>query len=247
MADGEGLRARLARIPGQTPKGVLGRPLVLPAVVRTFGWTEDASHSEYDTLRAGQFSQPAMGPATARRLRQLDDIETLTLTWDPPWLVNRGLDPHRVYSDLFAVLRSRRPVQLTVTPANDERAVLRMKVTIRSIATQIREGEPDTRYYVLRITEWREADVSRRSKRGGDSSKLPTTHKLAAEDTLYSLSQRYYKSAMGGAADIAKANRIKGWGKKDPLVGMRRFKVGDKITIPKVELVGVVGTQRGRI
>jgi hypothetical protein len=209
---GEGLRVRLRRIPGETPKNVLRSALILPAVMRGFSWTEEAQHAEYDTVRAGQFSQPAMGPATARQLRTVDDVETLTVEWDAPWLVEQGLDPDDVYRDLFAVLRSRRAVELLVTPKFTERSVLRMNVTIRRGA--------------------------------GRSTTLPTTHKLTADDTLHSLAQHYYHSALA-AVDIARANGIGKWGRKTPLVKMHRFKVGSKVKIPKLVVASTNSPDRG--
>lgn len=244
MARGEGLRVRFAKIPGETPKGVLSRALVLPAVLRGFGWTEEASHTEYDTIRAGQFSQPAMGPATARRLRTPDDIETLTVEWDAPWLVEQGLDPDRVYDELFAVLRSRRPIELLATPKfGPDRPLLRMDITVRSVTSQMREGEPDTAYYTLRVSEWRDASVGRRG--AGRGSKLPTDHRLAAGDTLFSLAERYYHTLVG-ADHIARANAIRGWGRRDPLVGMQRYRVGSKVKIPQIqrELGSSVGVRK---
>lgn len=228
----DGLRVTLSAIPGETPAGILSSELTLPAVLRTFGWTEEAEHSEYTTVRDGQFSQPSQGDATARRLRGIDDIETLTLLYDPPWLVEQGLDPRDVYSDLFGVLRSRRAVELLVMSPLEDHAILHLDgCTIRSITVQMREGEPDTRYYNLKLVEWRGATVERRGT--GSSSKLPTTHKLAAGDTLYSLSMRYYKTALRAEA-LKDANAIRGWGSKTPLVEMSRFKVGSKFKIPKV-------------
>lgn len=241
MARGEGFRVRLARIPGETPKGVLRHAMVLPAVLGTVGWTEEALHSEYDTVRAGQFSQPAMGPATARRLRVPDDIETLTVTWDPAWLVEQGLDPRKVRDELYAVLRARKPVELLMTPQFGKRSLLRMNITIRSITAQVRQGEPDTVYFTLRIAEWRNAEGRRRGE--GRGSKLPTTHKLTAEDTLYSLSERYYNSSAGTRA-IAHANGISvKWGKKTRLVLHAKFKVGSKLKIPKTAVA--VGSNGG--
>lgn len=239
---GEGLRVRLRRIPGETPKNVLRSALILPAVMRGFSWTEEAQHAEYDTVRAGQFSQPAMGPATARQLRTVDDVETLTVEWDAPWLVEQGLDPDDVYRDLFAVLRSRRAVELLVTPKFTERSVLRMNVTIRSISPAMREGEPDTMYYTLRLSEWR--DPSTRRRGAGRSTTLPTTHKLTADDTLHSLAQHYYHSALA-AVDIARANGIGKWGRKTPLVKMHRFKVGSKVKIPKLVVASTNSPDRG--
>lgn len=241
----EGLRVRLSRIRGETPKGILRQPLYLPAVMRGFGWTEEFSHVEYDTVSAGQFSQAAQGPKSARQLRQLDDIETLTLKWDPVWLVEQGLDPKKVYDELFGVGRSRAPVQLYAAPRfpGETKGFVRMNVTVRSISVQLREREPDTRYFVLRIVEWRSNEVERR-RAGKAGDRLPTTHILTATDTLYSLSQHYYHYA-GGTGTIAAANGIKGFGKKTPLVKHKRLKVGTKIKIPKPPTHGA-NVQSGR-
>lgn len=232
MARGEGLRVRLSKVPGETPRDVLREPIILPAVLDGFGWTEEFLHTEYSTVRAGQFSQAAMGPTTARQLRGVDDVNTLTVEWDPPWLVEQGQDPKDVHDTLFAIGRSRRPVELLCTPKfGPERPLLRMDVTFRSIAVQMKRGEPDALYYVVRITEWRSASGERKGE--GRGEQLPTTHKLTATDSLYSLAMHYYHSA-GGATDIARANGIKAFGKKTPLIKYPRFKVGSKIKIPKL-------------
>lgn len=243
MARGEGLRVRLSRIPGETPRDVLRKPLILPAVLRNFGWSEEFLHSEYDTVGAGQFSQPSLGDPTARQLRSVDDVETLTVDWDPPWLVEQGQDPQDVYDELFAIGRSRRGVELLATPKfGPTRPLLRMNVTLRSITAQMREGEPDSIYYVCRIKEWRDASVQRKGE--GRGTQLPTTHKLVAADSLYSLSQHYYHSS-AGADDIASANGIKGFGKKTPLWKSAKFKVGSKVKIPKITLASVNGGRKG--
>lgn len=233
MARGEGLRVRLSRVPGETPRGVLRRPLYLPAVIGNFGWTEEFQHTEYETVRQGQFSQPALGPSTARLLRTIDDMETLTLTWEAAWLVEDGLDPDEVYRVLHAIGRARRPVEMLASLKLDERPLLRTFITIRSITTQLRQGEPDTRYYTLRPKEWREAEGRRRGE--GRGSKLPTKHKLTADDTLHSLSRRYYGGSPKYARDIARANGLTGVGVTTRITATRRFAVGQKIKIPKVK------------
>lgn len=238
MARGQGLRVRLSRIPGETPKDVLRAPLYLPAVIDGFAWSEEFSHSEYETVRAGQLSQPAQGPATARMLRTVEDVETLTVEWDPPWLVEQGHDPDDVRRELFAIGRSRKPVELLATPKLGGESLLRMDVTVRSIRTQLRRGEPDSLYYSIAITEWRDATGARKGAGRGRSDKLPTTHKLTATDSLYSLSTHYYHSAVG-ADDIAKANGIRKFGRKTALVKSKRYKVGSKIKIPQVVIASI--------
>lgn len=235
MARGEGLRVRIASIPGETPKTVLRAPLYFPVLLNGFGWTETFSHTEYDTVRGGEFSQPAMGPATARKLRDTDDMETLTMSWEPSWLVEAGVEPDDVYDVLFGVGRSRKPVELLVAPKLGERPLLRMPITIRSIAIQMRKGEPDTLYYVVRAKEWRNASAERK---GAGAPNLPTTHKLTASDSLHSLSTLYYKTATEWKA-IAAANAIRGIGQSTKLVTMKRFKVGSKIKIPEIRAIRV--------
>jgi hypothetical protein len=230
MARGEGLRVRFARIPGETKKGVLSRAFRLPATLDGFGWTEDFTHTEYDTLRRGQFSNPAQGNAQARSLRRLDDLGTLTVEWDPKWLVERGQDPEDVRRTIFDIGRSRTPVDMLATLDYHDRAVLAMDVTFRSIQTQMKAGEPDTLYYSISIAEWRDPTTGRKGA-GKADPKFPLTHKLSATDTLYSLSKLYYGSSLFYGV-IADANKITRWGKQTPLAKSARWKVGSKIRIP---------------
>lgn len=237
MSRGEGFRARLSRIPGQTPKGLLAQPLYLPALLNDIANVETAIFSEYTTISNGEFSQPAMGPATARSLRTPEDFETLTVDWDPPWLVQRGIDPNTVRDTLFEILRSRKPVHVLVTPKlGDGPVVVNMDITFRQVIERVKGGEPDAVYFSITPKEWRKDGVQRSGE--GRSDSLPTTHDLTDTDSLYSLSQHYYHSALG-ADDIAKANGIKSFGKKTLLVKHPRFKVGSKLKIPLVAIASI--------
>lgn len=237
MARGEGFRARFSQVPGQTPKGLLAQPMYLPALLNDVANVETATFSEYSTISNGEFSQPAMGPATARTLRTPEDFETLTVDWDPAWLVQGGLDPREVRDTLFAILRSRKPVNLLVTPRlGDGPVVVSMNVTFRQVIERVKGGEPDSVYFSITVKEWRRDSVERSGE--GRSNSLPTTHRLTGTDSLYSLSQHYYKSALG-ADDIAKANGITRFGKKTALVKHKRFKVGSKIKIPLVAIASI--------
>lgn len=237
MARGEGLRVRLSRIPGQTPKGLLSKPMYLPALLDGFANVETALHSEYTTIADGEFSQPAMGDASARSLRTPDDMETLTVEWDPPWLVEQGQDPKVVRDTLFAILRSKRPVAILVTPKlGGDTVFMNMNITFRQLAERMKPGEPDSLYFSITPKEWRDNSVERSGE--GRGSTLPTTHKIDEDDSLYSLSQFFYHSA-AGAPDIARANGIKNFGKKTALVKHPRFKVGSKLKIPKVAIASI--------
>lgn len=104
-------------------------------------------------------------------------MEVLTMYWKPKWLVERRIDPDKLFDVLEAIGRDRRPIGLLVSPARGE-ALLRMPITIRSINVQLREGENDSLYYTMRVVEWRNARLRRR----GERRHFPLTHVLKAED-----------------------------------------------------------------
>lgn len=223
----EGLRVRLSRVKGLTAKGVLPSAIYLPVVLGPFNFTEEAQHEEYQTHRAGQFSVPGQGPSTARQLRDLT-LETLTLDWHARWLIEYK-DPQDVRRALYAVLRSRSPVELlAILRWGDGPEELRMLVTLRSLARELRPGEADTRYYSLGLREYRKTEADKRKL----DDVLPTTHRLTATDTLESLSAKYYRTTSGWA-QIARANGMHKWGRRTELWKHPKFKVGDRIKIPK--------------
>lgn len=234
----EGLRCRLTAIPGETPKGILSKPMTLPALLGNLEVEEEAQHSEYTTVSAGQFSQGAQGGTTARMLRSLS-LEALTLTWDAAWLVEADVEESDVRGALFAILRSKKPVEMLVTLDEDVSAdaELRMDVTFRSVRRVIRAKEVDTRYYTLTIKEWRDPSTKRRgsSKQGRKPGvRFPTTTKLKSASTLSSLAQEFYGRA-DYWRDIRDANGIsKKFGQNTPLVSLSRFKVGSTIKLPRV-------------
>lgn len=242
---GDGLRVRFAKVRGFTPKGVLDDALYLPVVLNEFTFSEEAAHQEYDTVAAGQFSVPAAGPATARQLRSTD-FETLTLDWDAPWLARAGQDDQDVRRELYKVLRARAPFELLATlQLGRGTEELRMKATLRSIERTLKPGERDTRYYTLALKEWRDPSVERRGagSAGRGHSSLPTTAVLKADTTFTSLAGHYYGLASRAYwAAIANANGLRSWGGNTPIVQSKRFKVGDKVKIPKKPIVASTGT-----
>lgn len=235
---GPGLRVRFKRIRGVTAKGVLESALYLPVVLNDFSFEETADHRDYTTVSAGEFSVPAPGPASARMLRTTS-LETLTLDWYrfARWLVARGRDPQEVRAELFRIMRSRTPFELLAAlDVHSGPEELRMNATLRGISRVLRPGEADTRYYTLDVKEWRDNAVKRRGQ--GSSGRLPTTAKLTAQTTLSSLSKHFYGSGASWRL-IAAANGIKSWGASTPLVESKRFKVGDKVKIPKPETASI--------
>lgn len=239
-----GLVARIGPIRRVTPKVVLDHHLWLPAILNSLAVTETALHTEYDTLSAGQFSQPAMGgPHVQSQLREIP-IETLILAYDARWLVVTGQEPGHIRRKLAEIVRSRAPVHLLVHwhPHRGELPEVDMKVTLRQGTRTLQGGENDTHYLSFDVKEWRDARIPVLSPRpkGGRSSRkratdLPATHKLKADDTLHSLSHEFYGSFQHWRA-IRDANRIPHkWGQKTPLVKLGRYHVGSKVQIPAID------------
>jgi hypothetical protein len=230
---GPGLRVRFARIPHETPKNVLRHPLYLPVTLGDFTIEEEFEHRDYTTVGAGEFSAPAGGPATARRLRTTD-LETLTIDWHKyaRWLTNPHITPGRAREEINKIARSKRPFEIlaTIRILDGYPAEVRMFATIRRVTRTLKPGEKDTRYYTLEIKEWRDNSLTRRKAKEG-----PRTATLFASTTLYDLARIFYGSASMWR-EIARANGITNWGPSTPLVQSKRFVIGDKLTIPEIEL-----------
>lgn len=232
MAD-LGLRVRFSRIPGHTSRDTLSEPLYLPAVLGEFALDEEGAHTDYETIDAGEYSVPRFGEGRSKRRLRSSDLEALTLYWPASWLHPTQQDPDDVEAALFRILRSREPVQMLarIHQIGWDDAIVRMKVTFRSVRLVVKPGEADTKYWSVPVKEWRARGVDRRgpSDRG---VKLPTSHRLDGNDTLESLSKRYYGSKEGWRT-IALANGLKKWGRATPLVESKRYKVGSSIKIPR--------------
>lgn len=232
---GPGFRVRLSSVKGATAKGLLTEPLYLPCILGDFDVEEEFDHADYDTVAAGEFSVPAAGPVTARRLRTTD-LSTLTIDWHAyaRFLVNPQLSPDEARRQLYAIGRSRSPFELLVAAQLGIQEELRMKATMRSLSRTAKPGEADTRYYSMAIKEWRDNSLRRRAAGSGRST-LPTTAKLTNKTTLNSLARHFYPDSplKDGWRAIARANGITNWGPSTPLAKSKRWKVGDKIKIPK--------------
>lgn len=220
------LRVRLSRIPGETPRGILDKPLYLPAVLGDFTVVEEASFEEYQTHRAGMFSAPASGPATARQLRTVD-LQALTIDWRAPWVTYSS--PRHVMNTLNAILRSRRPVELFAIRRHGDPSELRMHVNLRRLERTLRPGEADTRYWSIAITEWRNPRTRRRSDH--ESLNFPLSIQIDKKTTLHSLAARWYKDSTQWRL-IGGANGLDAWGPRTAIVKSGLFKAGQKVIIP---------------
>lgn len=228
-----GLRVRLRRVNGITPKNVLRQPLYLPCLIGPeFVQIKTAGHTEWDTVSAGQFSQGYGG----KKAPLLDDLsfDSLSLTWDADWLTNPETDPEEMRRELDRVLASRRGFHMAIFlypqgEGNEARGLY----TLRSVERRLPRGEPDTRYYSLAFKEFRQPGQRRRSSRR--ANRLPTRHLVQGGDTLRSLARIYYGDGSLWRV-IANVNGIRHWGSEDDLTKIARFdKEGARIVIPKIE------------
>lgn len=229
---GRGLRVRLTRIKGRTPKGILTRRLYLPVVLNEMTVEETAEFAEYTTHSKGEFAVPRQGGKHARTLRDLP-FEMLTLDWEADWLIEYR-NPKKVQHELDHIIRSKEPVMLLalVHAGHRQPVEFRGAVTLRRTARTLRPGEADTRYWQLEFKEDREL-TSRRlaTKKGKGDTDLPTRHRLNAGTNLEGVSKRYYGTTAHWRL-IREENNLGHWGPRTPLVQHRRFKVGDFIKVP---------------
>lgn len=230
MARYRGLRVRLTAIRGLTPKGILERPLYLPAVLNEYSRERTANFTDFQTHAAGEFSIPMLGGASARSLDELD-LEFLTLDWQAPWLVE-WRRPEDVQAEIGAVLDARRPVLMLVMMelGHDRPQEFRDKVTLRRTRETLKPGEADTRYWEVDWKVWRPLSGARLSTRG---TSLPTRARLKADTTFGGLSRLYYKMTLGWR-QIARTNAVTRWGPDEPIVNLPKFKVGDYVKIPRL-------------
>lgn len=238
LITGAGLVARITPIKNITSPAVLKQKLYLPCILNTLTIAETALWNDYNTVSAGQFSQPGAGGRDAQQLKTAT-IDTLTLAWDAKWMVVTNQSDRVIVDTLQRILRARQPVMLMInwTPKADKTPEFFEAVTLRTSSKDIRPGEADTRYLTVAIEQWRDATTGRRGSTTGDGSRkrgvsLPATVKLAATDTLDSLSYAYY-GTYAGWRTIRDANGItKKFGAKTAIVGLAKWKVGSKIKIP---------------
>ena len=237
---GTGLLVRIRPIHGLTPKKALRKTLHFPAVTSDpFEVIQTGMHTDYQTVSSGEYSMPTAGRKAA--FLETSTFDILALSWDARWLGYRDVDPHDIKKALTRIVEYHCPVHLIAQVNPHVRGHPGPEwdtyVTLRSVSRRLPHGEPDTRYYTVEWKEYREPGIGRRHKghkhgHGNKGHKLPTTHKLKAGDTLRKLAQEYFGNGTQWRV-IARANHINKWGSNDPLVDKKRFKVGDRIKIPK--------------
>lgn len=223
----DGIRVRLRPLKGLTSPDVLVGDFVFAALTGDFEFEETATHVDYSTIDSGSFSLPSPGGSKAREFRTVS-FEVIGSDGGENFLVNPDASIGDTHGVLTRVMRSRDPVMLRAWLEGNS-AELRMRVTIRRVSRILRHAQLGIRYFDVDISEWRDNSVgpAERHRPG-----LPTKHKLTATDTGRSLSKRYY-GHYTGALGILYANGLRRWGPETAIVKSSKFKVGDRVTIPK--------------
>lgn len=209
--EGGGLHIRLSRITNLTEKGLLPHPFFfqcppLEAFTRSFQF----SHSDYDSLRSGQFSRPG-----SMQLRSWT-FNTLFVDYGAPFTLYEKLPPNYendgqfqtnppgllgMTDQLESLLESGTPFYLYVANltarSRAEFKQGKMMATLRTLEVEERAGETDARYANVNFVEFRRPSII--TQRKGKGAKLPVSVLVrtlpAKRDTLYELAKFYYGSA----------------------------------------------------
>jgi hypothetical protein len=228
---GPGLRLTFTRIPGLTKRTLLQHPYYFQCPpLDTFSRSGQFSHTDYDSLRTGQFSRPG-----SMQLRSFS-FNTVHIDWGAPWTLlnklplNADEDETRFVSSNFptpleaayaleGLLESGTPFYFSAASPLlwhlPEIPHGRLPVTMRTLEVEERAGEVDARYFNINLVEFRRPVISAQAKgkgqrgRQGGSDRLPVSffarNLPANRDTMHELAKFYYGSASKWRV-IAKAN-----------------------------------------
>ncbi len=228
----EGLLLKLSRISGVTKKGFLNEPYFFQCPpLDEFSIPRGHDRSTYTTLRKGQFSR------SAGRVLRTFPLDTLVVTW-APWILGRDQNGDigrmqrrlEVLAERAVVVRFQASHAFGTSGGGVNWADF--PITIKRFTPTEKGGENDTRYFNLEIEEWRDQMVDTKGKKRSGGRDFPRTHTLDNNDTLHSLTEKYYGSVKGWQL-IAGVNNIWMIGPNYPIVKSKRWKKGDKIKIPK--------------
>lgn len=238
-----GLRVILRAIPGLTRPGLLQVPFLFQCPpLEDFTEEFAYAHTDFNTAFGGERSRPG-GAA-------LDSWSFSTLVLDdlPSWSFIQSFVPHPILvkRELKHILKTGTPVQLLVhqLPLWDYYDV-NSPVTLRSLTSQEKAGEPDARYFAMQFREYRPMAVKARLKgRGAPRGSRRGPHPISvlvrslpdSRSTLYLLAKHYYGSTSKWR-DISavQANGLTSVAPTQDLrVVFRRFP-RKKITVPGVQ------------
>jgi hypothetical protein len=236
VLSGPGMRVRLETIPGFTARRlrrVLPFHFQAPPLDQ-FEWGGGFNWQDYDTVTAGQFSQPQ-----SRMLRTFS-FQTIFTDVKYPWTLRKEQgytpNPMTLTRRLMQIAEAGTPIRFTCgQPVLWEINDLDLAVTLREVRPVEKSGEIDARYVTLTFVEFRHPRLPRFGSAAPPGKKLPATLLVRTlpmgRRTLYALAKFYYGSQSLWRR-IAKAN---GMTNLSPTVDLRhryRKQRNKKITIP---------------
>lgn len=244
---GEGLRVELRAIPGVTthPKFFPFRFQCPP--LETFRVDSAVSANDYSTIDRGIFTN-----MTGVELMTVS-FDTLVTVAPAPWVVHpKYWNPNLARRRLRKIIQRRSPVRLVAWKPGNKRKrhpkpiiELNMMVTMRSMGSEERSGEPLDKYFNVDFTQWRDPVQRRRVQK----RQWPIRHKLTKRDTLATLAKKYFNDASRAGQMRPNVPKLGiRWGKNTPIVKSKKYKVGDVLVLrrPRNEFDGGGPPKRGK-
>lgn len=199
----QGLRITLYRF-NATKRGILAKPFNFQvAPLEEFSWTQGANHGEFDTISRGQFSR------RGGRVLLTFDMRTLVVDYQPHWTSWQEPRPNAPHPQESAVLlrklvNSGTPFMFHARSGFWEGSDLRLPVTLRSIASSEKAGEPDSRYFDLSFVEWREQELDRKGRgKARRRHALPTTVEIQPNGVVWERPEEGQPTRIGTRTDKA--------------------------------------------
>lgn len=244
---GEGLRVELRAIPGVTK-----HPNFFPfrfqcPPLETFRVDSAATANDYATVNHGIFTN-----MTGMELMTVS-FDTLVTVAPAPWVVHpQYWNPNIARRRLRKIIQRQSPVRLVAWKPGNRRKrhpkpiiELNMMVTMRSMGSEERSGEPLDKYFNVDFTQWRDPVQRRRVQK----RQWPIRHKLTKRDTLATLAKKYFNDASRAGQMRPNVPKLGiRWGKNTPIVKSKKYKVGDVLVLrrPRNEFDGGGPPKRGK-
>lgn len=218
-----GLRIVLRRINGVTDKDMLTEPLYFQCPpLEDFTIEFGADHTDYATVREGQFSR------RGGRMLRTWSVSTLAVDFLPSWVLPRTVQSmERIQQRLAHLCESGSPFlfvahhdvprEMASAPLVEVGPKIERHATLRRVRVTEKAGEPDARYFDLDFTEYRVPTVHRQHR----GKRKPT-----AQDTKFPVVVQFDKD---GSATETKGGlpNIKHTKDDVTLAGLARLYYGD--------------------
>jgi hypothetical protein len=213
--EGGGTEVTLQAEPGYTKSGFLGVPFrfqvpPLDNIQKTRG------HNWQGYMVTGGADGPKERSRSEGPKLQTVTFKAIVLNWEPSWQVwsPDELEPQLAAAELEELVKRGIKFRLRIRNAElyDYDDVNMLAAMTQADVTE-EAGEPDARYIQCGFQEWDPTEVERKALKNTIG---PWSHKVVAGDSLYTLSQHYYKTNTLWKL-IAAANHLTSYPPSQPL------------------------------